>query len=363
MDFIDSVFRFNLAYSAEKIIAYRSEALINTINSIVDIYGYLVIIPMISIIVGIVFFIFNPSARSIFQIFVKKCFYPLLLIGLLLVIQPIILVNRTNLLLAVFGCILLFLTIFAKYTNKHLHNESDLEIQGGYQISSLEIIGGVSFIFEIVVIVLSGRSYQHYYQTFIPSICILFCAVVRFINYAISRKQTHNKILGGSFWVLLFFVFFIQPMIGLVNLLITPVPFENDNKVMESKYAHDYLLTHTKETETVLFWGKIEVSVNFSTGRDVSGKYIYTAPFYVEGYCNQKNINELEGVFKNNPPDLIIETNVDQLALPSKLENFSKEYLEEPCLVYLKPIFQSIDRNYILTDTIKPYNWKVYTKK
>ena len=138
---------------------------------------------------------------------------------------------------------------------------------------------------------------------------------------------------------------------------------------MQNIRANEYLLAHTSKTDLVLFWGRELTNVNFSSGRNAPGIASSVIGLYVKGYCNQEIVSALIEEYKKRAPDLIIDSKYSDsrisyiLALPSQLDQYDPELLKDPCLMYLKPLFEFIDQNYTLSDVIEPNEWNVYSKR
>jgi 4-amino-4-deoxy-L-arabinose transferase-like glycosyltransferase len=368
--FWDGVFNFNFSFAADRMIVSRFDTFIYVVSRLQALYRFIAMIPLAVLLLGVYYILEKSKTRSLILNLFGKCFYFFVLISIVLIIRSMIYLKWSNILLAMTGIFLFSLSIIARSRSiKTFPSMTDQKKKPEFQINDVEVVAGISLLLEVIVLVLVGKDFDHYFAIVIPSLSVLFGAAIRALSPQISRifiyKISFNTILIAS----LILVFVMFPIFGIINSIRAGTKIDFNKRVMQNIRANEYLLAHTAKTDLVLFWGRELTNVNFSSRRNAPGIASSVIGLYVKGYCNQEIVSALIEEYTKHAPDLIIDSKYSDsrisyiLALPSQMDQYDPEILKDPCLMYLKPLFEFIDQNYALSDVIEPNEWNVYTKK
>lgn len=235
--------------------------------------------------------------------------------------------------------------------------------QGSFLALSL-----LSLPLAILLSLLSGRNYSHYFLIWLPSLGLLsgFFAfkIQNGINALNSFPKSNNKVNIGTVWIYaLIFAGVLHPlsillphagsmMVDTIQLRgLPPVDFSQQK---EGAYI-DYIFRHTQEDDYVLIWGN-ELTYNFLTGREAPSKFIYQYPFFTPNYATEKMIDEFLTDMMDKKP-LIIDSAVSNPTLPSLASNHWDNFPK------MQPVIRYIRDNYEITELIGPKNWPVWVYK
>lgn len=163
----------------------------------------------------------------------------------------------------------------------------------------LLLIGLVDLALEMVLLCVSGRSYDHYYISILP-ILALFAGVFFWVlgsqlvswSVPLLAKTLFLVGLSGIFLWSSYGIYLDQ-----VRL------FHNFGDVTVARFVAET----TEPDEMVLFWGA-ETTSNFVAQRRSPTRFVYQNPLYIQGYTNEKLIEEFLQDILRNQPRYIIDT-------------------------------------------------------
>ena len=155
----------------------------------------------------------------------------------------------------------------------------------------------ILFFIEMVLSILSDKSYVHYYITWIIPVSIFSSYFIVFID----RKNNFNKN----------FHFYILIMVFILNTFFRDSIKNITNNYMNRHTGEYYLMSefikkNTNLHDTVLVWGA-DASLNYISKRKSSSKYIYQYPLYTPHYENNKMIDIFSNDIYREKPPLIID--------------------------------------------------------
>ena len=174
-----------------------------------------------------------------------------------------------------------------------------------------------------------------------------------FVDYLIKFAGQVEKRVMTAVWVMAFLIAVVlNPIVSLTSQYHQGVDLQITDTV-------DYILSNTKETDTVLVWGS-EPLVNFFSGRRLPTRYIHHYPFYISHYASEDRAEELLNELRINKPVLIIDTmNQDTPFVNGKDKEKCAEtspWMSEG----LGRVFEYVCLNYELSGNIGPEYWRIY---
>jgi hypothetical protein len=168
---------------------------------------------------------------------------------------------------------------------------------------------------DLLLTMLLGRSYLHYYVTWLPGLAALSAL---FASAALAqdavRQNGHQErsqktrvrvaavILMGSLVVAMGSSYFSLP--GPASAARTDV------RASKRDAAVTYVAGHTRMGDTVLVWGA-ETAVNFLTQRPSPSRYSYQYPLFTRGYATDARAQVFLDDLMQRPPTLIIDAAVE----------------------------------------------------
>jgi hypothetical protein len=322
---------------------------------------------MVLWIIGSIYVIFHFATwKKTYQI-LSKLQIIFIIVGFLLISLPIFHFNRKNFVAAIIGiCLTGFEFCLFNQTIKNKLDQIFLKkTTKSFLFTELELVALLSFLFEMIMIVLSARPFIHYYFMIIPASCVVLGAGIR-IACIFSQKMvlpsSKIKLFNNCGYTILLFSILIIPLINWIKIIQTPFPLESHNVYYAQSIATRYIQENIEPNQKVQIWGNVWAAVNFASDRESPTKYSYVTPLYSKGYCTDLRIHSFIEELKNNQPNIIINPNnlPYVFALPSQIDQINPYYLEQPCVQQLAPLFEYIDNAYFLADTIELIDWDVY---
>jgi hypothetical protein len=211
---------------------------------------------------------------------------------------------------------------------------------------------------EIGLTLVSGRSFLHYFTSWLPAVGImtsflLYIILLEFTSQEVQIKRAriaHKNIIVTLICVAILIVPLTHSLrkaqqTGIYFLKNLKFPYAG---IPDEKEILTYIQTNTSEDEYVLMWGN-EVSFNFISNRDAPTKYIYPEILKNETYATLSKSDEfIEDLQRTKP--LIIVTR--PIKFPAVCDPCGTSPLDQ--------VRSFISTHYQEVTQIGPDNWVVY---
>lgn len=232
-------------------------------------------------------------------------------------------------------------------------------------------IGLLGLPIELVLSSISGRTPSHYYINWLPALTILTAYMVSEFMRNFSGAMINAagyRVRLSHLWVLSFLI--ILSILPLLQISYGVRNFVRSGKAKNAPVI-DAVKRHLNDGDYLLMWGA-EASINYFTGEASPTRYVYQYPFYTCGYSSAEMIDEfLDDIARDKP--LIVDTSSMNEVIPP-LDGKERKawkyipkagYAAEPCPMNpkMKDVFEYIDRNYELVDSVGQPAWKIYGYK
>jgi hypothetical protein len=194
-----------------------------------------------------------------------------------------------------FGIKLLFPLLFLSFIGFCLSKKT----------KNIILLSGVWLIMEILFSSISGRSYRHYYLTWIIPSSVLIASALFYLK---------NKILLFALFLFIFFNY-AKPSIVLLKNAYALRPIDKQFQYRGFNYQNfaehadtlKVISANTDQNDGVVIWGS-EPSLLFLSSRRTSSKYYYQFRLFYPGYnLDDSKTKEFYADLINNPPKLIID--------------------------------------------------------
>ena len=226
-----------------------------------------------------------------------------------------------------------------------------LDLRGG-KIKSAPFLGvlGLALPLEFVLTSVSGRTFSHYYMSWLPVMGVL----AAYLLYRILSGFAHSELsFARSLSYVLLGAFGILPLSGILppfidTLLHPQVDLLQNDRAAVLEYTADNL----GEDDRLLFWGS-ELALNWLTGVPNPSRHIYQAHLLDPAYVTQTMIQEyLSDIITHQP--VIIDSTVSEGGLPP-LDAPPDRWPDT-----LRPVYQFVYDNYTFERNLTPQRWPVY---
>ena len=224
---------------------------------------------------------------------------------------------------------------------------------------------------EMVLSLISGRMYIHYYIAWLPMQGFLSALLAAFVLQALGKASiSYSRIslnLGHLVIMIttIFFVYqplrsFLPPSIVLFDRLITTGQAEIDPTKGQDGEVVVYILKHTNPSDTLIMWGN-EVSYNLVTGRDAPSRFFYQYAFGTPGYASVEMTDTFLGDLQREKP-LVIDTMVSEKQTVQFEQRTVPSLTSETWDAYpkMQQVLTFFRENYQQVDVIGPNEWSVY---
>ena len=205
---------------------------------------------------------------------------------------------------------------------------------------------------EIVLSLLSGQGYIHYFISWLPILGILLCIFMAVIQL-FFQKLDSNLLRRYGWMGLCFFVFFFQA-ISLINYMqlyysVAVDKLNTGNLLLtNSKRSPEWddikqLYEIAPENTEVVFWGN-EVEYNFVMNLPSPTRYIYLYPFMDNKYATNSMRNEFLSSIKEMKPVIV---DIQPSSVPP-IKSLAK-WMQYPDML---PVIYYIKNNYYVAQEI-----------
>ncbi len=176
----------------------------------------------------------------------------------------------------------------------------------------LTVLSILLFPVELLLSSLSGRSYDHYFLSYLPFISLLSGFFIYFIveqAQSLTFAIKYLKVNPGYFVVffLMLTAVFTQGKIVHEKYLVNVLNTRPDKKEQIIKNIASYVAAVTNQGDYVLVWGD-EPIINFLSGRTSPSRFFYQYPLVTRGYSSRSLIKEFINDVQNHHTPIIIDT-------------------------------------------------------
>jgi hypothetical protein len=213
----------------------------------------------------------------------------------------------------------------------------------------------LAFPIEILLAALPGRSYTHYYMSWLP----VFVSLAAFLLACLGEliKKAPNGVFR-SLSLSLLLGFSLMPVWRLLPPLSDTVGRVVEQKGIPSislsgnrlEPTLRYLNENTDPAQKVLVWGNF-VAVNWLSGRAAPTRFVYQTALFEEQYLKPEMVAEIIADLRAHPETLIIDTTEDDRSLAVDLDNVPP---------MLRPLYEFIRENYEPADKMGRTGWQLY---
>ncbi len=215
---------------------------------------------------------------------------------------------------------------------------------------------------EVVLAAVSGRSYAHYYVSWLPTLTILAGFALDLVMSGVERGYAGQQpFSASSTFKLAFLAILFGSAIGPLGVIARP--FLQSTPVEATlRQAANYVNRSTRDSDYVLMWGT-EVGVNFATGRRSPSRFAYQLPFYTPGYRRPDLTAEFLRDIAVNRPTLIIDASAATGGAPPLEANARRRWLEEnggELYPEIEDVVQFVCTHYASVGVLGEQRWPVY---
>jgi hypothetical protein len=212
---------------------------------------------------------------------------------------------------------------------------------------------------ELLLVVLAGRVYSHYYITWLP----VFALVMAFSLYKLgagARRRDPAAPEERAAWAMVYVL-----AAGLVLVVGGGLALRGSSEAGAPTRAAavTYLAHDSAPGEPVLLWGA-EAGVNFVAGHPAPTRFVYQYPLFTQGYGTPAIVDEFVRDLAAHPPRWIFDTSptdgfVPPLDAPARAAwvPLVPVYGVSPAL---EPVFSFVATHYQPVGQLGPAGWRVY---
>jgi len=188
----------------------------------------------------------------------------------------------------------------------------------GQNIDAILLLIVIGWPVELVLSSLSGRSYPHYYLSWLPVMSLTIGLLYNFVSPYLFPPELLKLINERSVWVIpvligLVLIHFQADLHTYVNSF-HKVLFDRSAGIQMIHPIADYIRANTDPDDTVLVWGG-QSGINFMAQRDSPVAQIWY-PLYVDSPVTPKLVDGFLHDVSENKPELII---ADEFHSPSEI--------------------------------------------
>ncbi len=214
-------------------------------------------------------------------------------------------------------------------------------------------------LFEFTLTVLSGRSFPHYFLSWLPVLVALCAFFVYFVasNLRSSLSKVELSRIFAPALLVGFAVSFVLPLVPTLYLdLNSFVADEARFSLNLSGHRYEtvlsYLYTNTDSDQKLLMFGNA-VAVNWLSARTSPSRFVYQSPLLNSEYATEERVQLVIDELVGDPP-IIIDTNPNGEFLPAIETRLDRVPIQ------LRPLYHFITEHYVYAGTFQPLNWDLY---
>lgn len=236
----------------------------------------------------------------------------------------------------------------------------------GYQFRNLNPLVALAVIglpVELTLASLSGRTYGHYYLSWLPIFAVLAAAFfvlgLKGLTAGVEEYMARGIARRGT-----------TVFLALI-LLQSAVPvwlvYRQVEASLQTIHHYDRIVQaitdHSRNDDTVLMWGA-ETSINLVANRASPTRFVYQYPLLTPGYQNDDLVDEFLVDLRENKPLLIIDTSSTNQSVPP-LQDTARQVWSKTALQYQVPpsmerFFAFVSSSYSFAYAIEGVDWRVY---
>jgi 4-amino-4-deoxy-L-arabinose transferase-like glycosyltransferase len=213
--------------------------------------------------------------------------------------------------------------------------------------SALVRLALIAFPTEVLLNSISGRTYAHYYLTWLPVSALLVAILVATL---LKIPVWRAPILR---WYRLILVLLAVPSTGIAGYYITR------NLAFATSYNRtvSYIRDTTEATDFVHVWG-VETRINFASQRQSPTRFSYQTPLYNPRYNTAKAIRLFMEDLAQHQPSLIVDASPESYGFPSLQ---SAAPATNPAAdAEIQQFYAYVAANYTKVAEIEPDHWSIY---
>ncbi|MBD3279739.1 MAG: hypothetical protein GF390_03440 [Candidatus Pacebacteria bacterium] len=236
------------------------------------------------------------------------------------------------------------------------------------KLDSVLLIAVIWLPMELLFTLVSGRSYRHYFMTWLPVLTILTAYALFKVQQQFLRlkNQAWSEILAKLALIIMVFPLSINLSYQLYTALLHlradyEINFAFRMPPGEVSYFIDYLQQHTQADDYVLMWSG-SAMVNYAAKRRSPTRYAYLNPLFTVGYTTDEHWQEFWQGLKANKPVVIIDyTPVGSLTF-SDCSFYDHHLSDQPFCDQVKQLRAWVKQHYRLIDQQEDL-WALYQIK
>lgn len=167
--------------------------------------------------------------------------------------------------------------------------------------STIQRVAAIALVTEFIMVAAAGRSLNHYFATWLPTMALLGASTIRGLLVPLERAATApwarclvwGGVLAGTSLVP------VRDLAGQVNGL-------RIVGVRDARPIAQEITAIGGTNDTLLMWGA-ETTFNYLLGVPAPTRYVYQYPLYMCGYTTPEKVDELAASIRRAGP-LIVDT-------------------------------------------------------
>jgi hypothetical protein len=227
----------------------------------------------------------------------------------------------------------------------------------------------VGLFFNLILIMLPGTFYGHYFYSLVPILIIgvLLFLVILFSKVFTVVNKNYVKALIIVFLLFLIGLYYPAYQIGksyIASVDLTPSHFLQAKIKEKSENITANYIKSIPEEYDIFLWGA-EPKFYFLAGRECPIKYMFVYPMLTEGYFTEEKFNGVFNKLSSDPPEVIIDVSNAKVPPLDKTDRESFQYIKGYSWGGLEPFYIFVEENYSLADIKVPEqeSWQVYVLK
>jgi hypothetical protein len=209
--------------------------------------------------------------------------------------------------------------------------------------------------FEMIMSLISGRPYLHYFILWLPAIALLFSALTYLALFLPARKWPviYQPIMTNSV-VIVLIISLLGKGVDLYRGLNSFPAVDRRNERQNLRMV-DYIVKNTSPEDEVLVWGG-NAGLNFHSSRAAPTRFVYQFQFFDKEFTNLEWAEEFADSLAENLPLLILDYGFDKGIPPLDLESqdvWLDDHKGQEIYAPVQKYFQFVSANYQLCTTIE----------
>lgn len=216
---------------------------------------------------------------------------------------------------------------------------------------------------------LSGQTYAHYYLAWLPVFSILTGFLAFLIQELLRRDATRRAKRPGRIaiaWALAFAALLALRLPAVYWMDRMRMDFKYLEKPSAEEWAVGFIREKTVPGEQVFIWGA-EAGILFTAGRTSPTSLVYQYPLFTRGYDPTPLAEQLLADLKARPPDLIIDTAMQNERIPPIDPVLRKGWIKQHGPDGLHPkvaeAVDYIDAHYTYLGILRGSRWVTYARR